>query len=303
MLVTPAQLDQAVAALRRGELVAVPTETVYGLAADASNSVAVARIFEAKGRPANHPLIVHVASPAALDQLATEVPESATRLMEAFWPGPLTLIVAKTDAIPKAVTGGLDTVGIRCPDQPVMQRLLQLFGGWLAAPSANRFKGVSPTTAQHVQDDLGDRVAVIVDGGSCGVGIESTIVDVTCDPPMQLRPGAIAFDDLAEVLDGRLVRKQQGQAATPSPGQMEAHYQPRAQVVVTDHVDAALSVHPDAAVLRIDGDLPAFARRLYAAFRAADAAGKSVIVVEQPPAHGLGEALRDRLERAAAAKS
>ncbi len=299
MLIRPHQLDLAIAALHRGDLVAVPTETVYGLAADASNPAAVAKIFAAKGRPPNHPLIVHVPLTTPLEALARHIPDGARALMEAFWPGPLTLVFEKTPAVSDQVTGGLPTVGVRCPNQPVMQRLLEGFGGWIAAPSANRFKAVSPTTAQHVQQDLGDRVAYVVDGGPCRVGIESTIVDMTCSPPMVLRPGALTFRELSSVLGGRLVRGAEGRTVTRSPGQMQAHYQPRARVVVTDDVDGAVAQHPDAAVVRVGGDLEGFARGLYAAFRRADAQGKAVIVVERPPAEGLGEALRDRLSRAA----
>jgi len=197
------QIEKAAALLRQGELVAFPTETVYGLGADASNPEAVAKIFAAKGRPADHPLIVHIPGVEHLDRWAREIPETAFASAKAFWPGPLTLILKRQPNVPDAVTGGQDTVGIRVPGHPLALELLKAFDGGVAAPSANRFGHVSPTTAQHVHDELGSAVAMVLDGGPCRVGIESTIVNLTGPQSRILRPGMISAADLGRVL-GRM---------------------------------------------------------------------------------------------------
>ncbi|MEK7737911.1 MAG: L-threonylcarbamoyladenylate synthase, partial [Pseudomonadota bacterium] len=203
-----AQIAHAVTLLRAGELVAFPTETVYGLGADAANPAAVAKIFAAKGRPADHPLIVHLPSAEALDAWAREVPESARKLAAAFWPGPLTLILKRQPQVPDAVTGGQDTVGLRVPDHPLALALLKAFDGGrfrgIAAPSANRYGRISPTSAAHVRAELGAAVPLVLDGGDCQVGIESTIVDLSRGTPRLLRPGAIGAADIAHVLGANL---------------------------------------------------------------------------------------------------
>lgn len=204
-------IQAAVDCLRRGELVAMPTETVYGLAADALNPQAVARVFAAKGRPADHPLIVHLPDAEHLTQWASSVPREAIALARAFWPGPLTLILPRDPMVPDAVTGGQDTVGLRVPGHPVALALLKAFGSGIAAPSANRFGRISPTTADHVREELGDRVQLILDGGACEVGIESTILDLSGSTPRILRPGAITPQQIAQVI-GRMPQLQ-----TPAP--------------------------------------------------------------------------------------
>ena len=200
---TPAAIAEAAALLRAGDIVGMPTETVYGLAADALDPAAVKKIFAAKGRPVDHPLIVHLPSAEHLAQWAAAIPKDAIALARAFWPGPLTLILKRTADVPDEVTGGQDTVGVRVPSHPVALALLQVFDSGIAAPSANRFGRISPTTAAHVQEELGERVAMILDGGACEVGIESTILDFSRDVPEILRPGAIGPEDIARVIGRR----------------------------------------------------------------------------------------------------
>ena len=223
-------IPRAVALLRQGELVALPTETVYGLGADALNPAAVAKIFAAKGRPSDHPLIVHLADAEQIVDWARDIPREAIALARAFWPGPLTLILKKEEGVPDIVTGGQDTVGLRVPNHPVALELLRAFGGGVAAPSANRFGRISPTTAEHVRQELGERVPLILEGGACQVGLESTILDLSRDVPVILRPGAIGVDDIARVI-GRRPRlrgeEQQPDAAPRVSGALAAHYAPR----------------------------------------------------------------------------
>jgi L-threonylcarbamoyladenylate synthase len=246
---TPAQIEHAAAALQRGELVALPTETVYGLGADATNAAAIAKIFKAKGRPANHPLIVHVASGVALEAWGCDVPLAAAQLAAHFWPGPLTLILKKSPRIPAAVTGGQDTVGLRCPAHPIAQALLIAFAklgsGAIAAPSANKFGHVSPTTAQHVRDEFGVEIGQsisLLDGGACDVGIESTILDLSRadlgTPPVLLRPGAISREQIYDVIGEMPMTREEDEAnrggtikrpAKAAPrvsGSLAAHYAP-----------------------------------------------------------------------------
>ena len=300
---TPAEsraIDEAVAVLRTGGLVGMPTETVYGLAADAANEAAVRRIFAVKGRPADHPLIVHIADAAALPAWAAEVPATAAVLAEACWPGPLTLLVPKAAHVLDVVTGGRPTVGIRVPAHPMATELLRRFGGGVAAPSANRFGRVSPTTAEHVRRDLGDDVDVVLDGGPCPVGVESTIVDCTVDPPQILRPGGIPSEQIEALLAGRLAT-----ASGPSraSGMLASHYAPRCAVLLAhDAADATVLAirHPGALVIGADADLVEYARNLYDWLRRADDEARPAVVAVMPPAAGLGHAIRDRLLKAAA---
>ena len=293
-------VDRALEVLRAGGLVAIPTETVYGLAADASNDAAVRRIFAAKGRPADHPLIVHVAHAEQLAHWASEVPPAAARLAATCWPGPLTLLVPKAAHVSAVVTGGRPSVGVRVPAHPLTTELLERFGGGLAAPSANRFGKVSPTTADHVRADLGDLVDLVLDGGPCPIGVESTIVDCTVDPPQVLRPGGIAVEDIDALLDGALASPT---GPSRAPGMLASHYAPRATVLLVDSSGAAedaRAAHPGAFVLDRTDDLATCARLLYADLRAADEANAAVVIAVLPPARGLGHAIRDRLMKAAA---
>lgn len=308
-------------ALAAGRLVAFPTETVYGLGANALDPDAVAAIFAAKGRPTDHPLICHVASADALAPLVAEVTPAARALAGAFWPGPLTLVMPRSRAVPDAVTGGRDTVAVRVPAHPVALSLLRAFDGPVAAPSANRFGRPSPTSASDVADELGDAVAVILDGGPCEIGIESTVLDLTTTPPQVLRPGRISAEQVAQVLGGPVDAVASGPAR--APGMLESHYAPGARVeVVAGGEVAARAAAFDAdgarvAVLAPDAvnGLPAavlvlgpvggpdhYAARLYAAFRRADAEGAEVILAVPPPAEGIGVAVRDRLQRASAGR-
>lgn len=301
-------VDLAVDRLRAGGVVAIPTETVYGLAADARNRAAVARIFAIKGRPVDHPLIVHLRSPDELPAWAVEVPPAAVRIAETCWPGPLTMLLNRHPDVDDSVTGGRPTIGLRIPSHPLAQTLLERFGGGLAAPSANRFGKVSPTTAQHVVDDLGALLDpardLVLDGGPSAVGVESTIVDLTVDPPQILRAGAIGADDLR-----RILRTAIADASGPSraSGMLASHYAPTCAVEPVDdrRTADAVAERRRAAGERVDvldrtGDLVAAAHRLYADLRAADAAGLDRLVVVLPPAAGLGHAIRDRLFKASA---
>jgi L-threonylcarbamoyladenylate synthase len=296
-------VDRAVDTIRSGGLVAIPTETVYGLAADARNVDAVRRIFEVKGRPADHPLIVHVASAAEVDDWAREVPDTARRLAEAAWPGPLTIILPRADHVIDEVTGGRDTVGLRVPAHPSTTALLERAGA-LAAPSANRFGSVSPTTARHVLDDLGGLLDpdrdVILDGGACPIGVESTIVDCVADPPQILRAGGIPVEDVVALLDGELAA-----ASGPSraSGMLASHYAPTCAVRLVDSADDAHALRagtPRSEVLDLTDDLPRYAHELYARLRDADARGVGTLIAVLPPPIGLGHAIRDRLTKAAA---
>jgi len=314
---SPAVIEEAAARLAAGELVAFPTETVYGLGADAGNPAAVRAIFAAKGRPADHPVIVHVADFAALAHWARDVASDAQRLAQAFWPGPLTLILPRADRVDDAVTGGQASVGLRMPSHPVAQALLRAFaargGMGVAAPSANRFGRISPTTARHVADDLGDRVALIVDGGPCDVGIESTIVAFIDGEPVLLRPGGIGRDALARVL-GRPVRERADDAPRAS-GTLASHYAPRtpARLVAAHELVAQAMRGGRIAVLARTVAAPAdaqgpwllgapqpqaYAHDLYAHLRALDASGADAILIEDLPADDAWAAVRDRLARA-----
>ena len=313
----------AAAALANGDLVAFPTETVYGLGADAENPAAVAKIYAAKGRPQDHPVIVHVAPGADIDYWTTEVPDEARALVRAFWPGPLTLILKRNAHIPDAVSGGQDTVGIRCPSHPVAMQLLQAFKegkGGVAAPSANKFGNVSPTTAQHVHDEFGDdpRLAAILDGGSSQVGIESTILDMSrlaTHGPVLLRPGHITAQQIADVIG--IMPRQPDQAAPRASGTLESHYAPKAPVALlpTGDIEKTLAelklrgrsaalIHYSPFVLsQPNVTLPAepkgYAYGVYAALRAMDQQQVELILVEAPPSDDAWLGVNDRLRRAA----
>lgn len=302
----------AAARLRAGELIAFPTETVYGLGADATNGEAVARIYAAKGRPQFNPLIVHVHDLEAARRIGKFSP-GAEALAHAFWPGPLTLVVERHpgSGISDLVTAGLDTIAIRIPDHPVAQELLKATGRPLAAPSANRSGHVSATEARHVAADLNDSIAMILDGGATKRGVESTILDATGDTVLLLRPGAIATEDIEQRL-GEKISRSAGKANAPSaPGQLESHYAPAAalRLNATDLKagEALLAFGPAAPAttgsainLSPSGDLIEAAANLFAALRTLDASGAEAIAVMPIPVTGLGEAINDRLARAAA---
>jgi L-threonylcarbamoyladenylate synthase len=310
-------LSQAVETLRRGGIVALPTETVYGLAANAEDELAVRRVFAIKGRPSTHPLIVHVARAEALDSWARRVPEEARRLAAAFWPGPLTLVLPRSTRATDAITGGQDTVAVRVPRHPLALAVLDALGGGVAAPSANRFGKVSPTTAEHVRADLGDEVDLILDGGPCTVGLESTIVDVSGDAPAVLRPGGLPVEEVERVL-GRPVPVRTSSSVRVS-GSLASHYAPRAGVLlaepgeVAERVEALRAQGRNVGVLGppglpLPGGVPRYdvpedpagaARVLYTRLREADQQGHDVLVACLPRAEGLGLAVRDRLSRAA----
>jgi L-threonylcarbamoyladenylate synthase len=314
----PAAIAAAAEVVRAGGLVAFPTETVYGLGADALSGAAVARIFAAKGRPAENPVIVHVPGRAELDGVAAAVAPAAEALIARFWPGPLTLVLPRCTGVPDVVTAGRDTVAVRAPAHPVAAALLAAAGRPIAAPSANPSGRVSPTTADHVVAGLGECDAVLLDGGPCAVGIESTVVDVSGDLPVLLRPGAVPREAIEAVLGRSLAAPEVVGAgsALPAPGMLERHYAPRASVQVVPGVALGEAVQgarrpavltflatvPAGAVWgrALGGDAGAAAAGLYAALHDADAAGCDAIVVEAPPAGAAWEAIRDRLRRAAA---
>ncbi len=323
---TATAMVDAAANLLAGNLVAFPTETVYGLGADACNAGAVARIYSVKGRPADHPLIVHVASMEGLGDWADDVPGYAISLARDFWPGPMTLIMKRSGLAGDFVTGGQETVGVRVPDHPVALGLLEAFarvgGKGVAAPSANRFGNVSPTTAQAVEDELSEYLAdadQILDGGPCQVGVESTIIDCTGDVPRILRPGAVTAE-MIEESTGLVVgdsNKQTGEKAAVGStvdereirvsGSLDSHYAPVAKVVLDQSpvagqgfIAMAAAPTPDGVVrLAAPKSDEEFARVLYAALRAADEQGLETVVVTQPQGAGIAIAIRDRLKRAA----
>jgi L-threonylcarbamoyladenylate synthase len=294
-------LDRALAVLRAGGLVAIPTETVYGLAGDASNPDAVRRIFAVKARPENHPVIVHIAAAGDLRDWAATTPEAAAVLAEACWPGPMTVLVPRSAAVLDVVTGGRPTVGVRVPAHPLTLELLGRFGGGLAAPSANRFGRVSPTTAEHVRLDLGDDVDFVLDGGPCPIGVESTIVDCTVDPPQVLRPGAISAEEVAALLEQPI---DAAAGTSRAPGMLESHYAPRCRVLLAGSVAEARHLAEDlpGAEILDEADLVRYAQVLYSRLRDADVRGVETVIAVLPPAHGLGHAIRDRLTKAAAVR-
>ena len=322
-VVDAAAIDRAVEVLRRGGIVALPTETVYGLAADADNEDAVRKLFAAKGRPADHPVIVHVGGADAFDEWAIDVSDVARALIRAFWPGPLTLVSRRSARARDIVTGGQDTVGIRSPAHPWARALLREFGGALAAPSANSFGRISPTTAQHVIDDLGvkprGKVDLILDGGPCPVGIESTIVDICSGTPTLLRPGAITRDQLQEVLGHQILDA--GAQSPRAPGRLEKHYAPHTPLTVmsVDELAAMLS-NPGGARIAVLAPLSLlqncraevalaiaaaeraedYARLLYSSLHRLDSSGADRLIVASPPTGSHWDAIHDRLQRAQA---
>lgn len=319
MTVTSAAIQQAATILESGGLVAFPTETVYGLGADAENPQAVAAIYAAKGRPSNHPVIVHLAPEADIGYWAKDIPAAARQLIDAFWPGPLTLILKRADHIPSAISGGQDSIGLRCPSHPVAQALLRAFKsgkGGIAAPSANKFGHVSPTTAQHVRDEFGAELPCILDGGQSEVGIESTIVDLSRGGVALLRPGQISAEQLAAVLG---VWPQEADAMAPRvSGALDSHYAPRTpaalidpdklpsimQKLITNGKHVALiqrtpQVFPGTITQRtMPSDAHGYAHELYAALRAMDLAQADIILIEAPPKNEDWQAINDRLRRA-----
>ncbi|HEX3466927.1 MAG TPA: L-threonylcarbamoyladenylate synthase [Candidatus Elarobacter sp.] len=297
-------VERAVTVLRAGGVVALPTETVYGLAGAVEQPAAIARVYAIKGRPAGHPLIVHAHELGALDGYVASISPALRVLAQRFWPGPLTAVVARGPRTPATVTGGQETVAVRVPDHPLTRAILAAFGGAVAAPSANRFGRVSPTTAAHVRADLGDDVDLIVDGGPARVGVESTIVDLTGTVPAVLRAGAITPSQLGEALGVPVVTRVGGEVR--APGTLRAHYAPRARVVLAgDDGDAEARRRAAGgervALLTLPADPAAAARELYATLRALDAEGYDAVVATLPPETEANAAVRDRLIRAAAA--
>jgi L-threonylcarbamoyladenylate synthase len=290
--------------LRAGGVVALPTETVYGLAADITHESAIERVYAIKGRPRDHPLIVHVGSVREMEQYAVAVPPAAHRLAARFWPGPLTIVLRKSPQVPDVVTAGQPTVALRMVDHPLTLAILRVFGGAVAAPSANRFGRVSPTSAEHVRDDLGDDVDYIVDGGPCRVGVESTIVDLSGEVPAIPRVGAVGPSALASALGTPVVVRSGGPVRVP--GSLASHYAPRAELVLVDaaavdaEVERRVAAGERVAKLTLPEDPAAAARSLYASLRALDAEGNHAIVTALPPDDELHAAVRDRLARAAA---
>lgn len=332
MMLDSSEIEQAARLLEQGKLVAFPTETVYGLGADAANPEAVAAIFAAKGRPSNHPLIVHVAHNADVERWASHVPAQADVLMKAFWPGPLTLILPRSRHVPAAVAGGQNSIGLRCPSHPVARSLLAEFHhgqGGIAAPSANRFGHVSPTTAQHVLDEFGHAddspIACVLDGGQSEVGIESTIVDLTrldSVGPVVLRPGQISVAQLAQYLGHRPMMPTTPDAAAPRvSGSLVSHYAPITPLVLVDSAELVSlmhrleNVHRSYALMhfsplpnnkhqaltskQLSADANAYAHGLYAGLRSMDTYRADVIIVERPPLSDEWQGINDRLRRAA----
>jgi len=309
-------LKSAVRVLRSGGLVAFPTETVYGLGADALNEKAVARIFEAKNRPTFDPLIVHVDRADNVRPLILSFPPLAERLANAFWPGPLTLILPKSSLVPDLVTSGLPSVAVRVPAHPLALGLLQAFDGPLAAPSANLFGQVSPTTAEHVRASLGNRVDLVLEGGPCAVGVESTVLSLLEETPVILRPGGVSLEDLQEIC-GKVRIPAPNEGAALSPGRLEQHYAPHTPLYLPSDLpsfstgrrprigylafqnDPADGMYERVEVLSNGGDLAEAAAALFAALRRLDACGLDALVYEVAPEKGLGRAINDRLRRAA----
>ena len=306
------EIRRAAGILRAGGLVAFPTETVYGLGADASSAKAIERLYAVKGRPGNHPVIVHFDSLERALAYAREVPPAARILAERFWPGPLTLILKRSEKAKDFVTGGQPSVGIRVPSHPVAQELLKAFAGGIAAPSANRFGRISPTTAAHVREDLGSDVDLVLEGGPSEVGIESTIVDLSGGAAVLLRPGRISKAELEKYVE----LKEKTEASPRHSGGLERHYSPRtpARMVPTHALDKEIArlkdkvgvlafSRPDERVdywLRMPREPQGYAQKLYAALRELDGAGCELILVEAPPEAAEWAAVRDRLERACA---
>jgi len=317
----PAGIARAEQVLKSGGLVVLPTETVYGLGADASSASAVARIFAAKGRPADHPVIVHVLGAGDIDAWAVDVPDYARALASRFWPGPLTLVLARRPGVGEVAAGGAPTIALRSPSHPVARAVIEQLGSGVAAPSANRFGRVSPTTAQHALDELADVLGeddLVLDGGECAIGVESTIVDCAGDEPVVLRPGGVTSRDIEEVTQVMPKPPSDLDLGVRAPGTLAAHYAPSARVLLaeTSEADAVINAAPigevgliatadflpttDRFVHRLvaPADADEYAQDLYAAMRRADDLGLVAIVAVLPPDEGIGHAVRDRLRRA-----
>ncbi|HEY0838852.1 MAG TPA: L-threonylcarbamoyladenylate synthase [Vulgatibacter sp.] len=310
-------IARAAALLQAGRLVAFPTETVYGLGALALEAAAVSRIFVAKGRPATNPLIVHVPDRARAREVVASWDDRADALADAFWPGPLTLILPKDERVPAAVTAGLDAVAVRVPSHPIARALLEEVGAPVAAPSANRYTRISPTTARHVEKSLGGRIEAILDGGATPIGIESTVVDLCGEVPLLLRPGAVSIDELREVVgevEFHAATAAEGEAR-PSPGLARRHYAPAGQVELVHSGELAAKLEDGGATgviarqrrpevaevrawLQLPDDAKGFARQLYAALHALEDAGATRILIEEAPAGADWDGVRDRLSRA-----
>jgi len=320
--VSQQDIQEAVEALRAGDLVAFPTETVYGLGANANNPDAVRRIFRAKGRPSTHPVIVHIDHPRYLQRWVRDMPVDGRKLAEAFWPGPLTLVAKRAPAVSDVITGGQDTVAIRVPNHPVAQQLLNAFGGGIAAPSANRYGHVSPTRAEHVREEFGDELKIVLDGGDCKVGLESTIVLCAGDAPRVLRPGSISLSQLREVVPAIEAGPDSGVPRVP--GSTSRHYSPDTpvNVVPSRRLEQVMNEftgnHEKVAVLAMRPPATAnpymtwinagmrpdlYARHLYANLRTLDKAGARILLVEEVPEGEKWDAVRDRLRRAATAEN
>jgi L-threonylcarbamoyladenylate synthase len=312
-MVTDEEIASAAEVIRRGGLVAFPTETVYGLGANALDADAVAQIFELKGRPRFDPLIVHITRAEDLESLVEVVPEAARKLVAKFWPGPLSVVLPKRECVPDIVTAGLANVAVRCPAHPIARRLIELAGVPIAAPSANVFCAVSPTTAQHVRDQFAEQLTHILDGGPCQVGVESTVVSFVDDVPTLLRPGGVTAEEIEQVIG--TLRISEGDASQPaSPGQLPKHYAPTTPLELSSDpprpglrvglitLSKPESVEGFAAieVLSQRGSLREAAANLFAAMRRLDAMGLDYIVARPVPEEGLGHAIMDRLSRAAA---
>ena len=320
--VLQSEIQEAVEALRAGELVAFPTETVYGLGANANNPDAVRKIFRAKGRPSTHPLIVHIDHPRYIQRWVRELTPEAKKLADAFWPGPLTIVAKRAPAVNDVITGGQDTIAIRVPNHPVAQQLLNAFGGGIAAPSANRYGRVSPTRAEHVREEFGEEVRIVLDGDDCKIGLESTIVSCVGDVPRVLRPGTITVSQLRACVPS--IQVGPNPSSPRVPGSMSRHYSPttpvnvvpsrRLEIVMNEFTAkeekvAVLAQRPPGNTTPFmtwinAGTRPdAYARQLYANLRTLDKAGAKIILVEEVPDDERWEATRDRLKRAATAEN
>ena len=297
------EIDECVEMLRAGSVIGIPTETVYGLAAIATNSSAINLVFTIKERPTSHPLILHIADVSMLDDWATNISSEARALCKKFWPGPLTLILHKSDKVLTEVTGGRDTVAIRCPNHSVTTKLLKKLNDAVVAPSANKFGKVSPTTAKHVVNDLGSDISIVLDGGDCSIGLESTIIDCTTTPPQLLRTGAITAEHILQECNITVVA---ASGESRAPGMLEKHYAPVCRVVLVSSsqeglIEAQRYVADGFKVRLLDltEDLDMFARLLYSSLRTADKDGITVAIVVRAPMKGIGFAINERLEKAA----
>ena len=297
------EIDECVEMLRAGSVIGIPTETVYGLAAIATNSSAINLVFTTKERPTSHPLILHIADVSMLDDWATNISSEARALCKKFWPGPLTLILHKSDKVLTEVTGGRDTVAIRCPNHSVTTKLLKKLNDAVVAPSANKFGKVSPTTAKHVVNDLGSDISIVLDGGDCSIGLESTIIDCTTTPPQLLRTGAITAEHILRECNITVVA---ASGESRAPGMLEKHYAPVCRVVLVSSsqeglIEAQRYVADGFKVRLLDltEDLDMFARLLYSSLRTADKDGITVAIVVRAPMKGIGFAINERLEKAA----